>query len=202
MQFLIRPAVDCGRKYAFPAAWVAVFASGVALGEPLPSIDVAPYLSFAPAGKPSAISPDFPEFVVMNAVRIDQRHLAAGVSQQRCQGGAGHSGADDRYVDFGRASRGGGHVFAFLLVILRLPQSAVEISSGPISTSSNQRGWLVVTIVYVNDERFCFQRGAIAEPSMNSRPPASLSVCSLRPFHSAPGVKMVSTTCSMPFKSR
>jgi len=67
MQFLIRPAVDCGRKYAFPAAWVAVFASGVALGEPLPSIDVAPYLSFAPAGKPSAISPDFPEFVAMNA---------------------------------------------------------------------------------------------------------------------------------------
>src|SRR5262245_28718208 len=67
MQFLIRPAVDCGRKYAFPAAWVAVFATGVALGEPLPSVDVAPYLSFAPVGKAGAVSPDFPEFVAMNA---------------------------------------------------------------------------------------------------------------------------------------
>jgi Bax protein len=67
MQVLIRPALDCGRKYAFPAAWVAVFATGVALGEPLPSIDVAPYLSFAPVGKANAAAPDFPEFVAMNA---------------------------------------------------------------------------------------------------------------------------------------
>jgi|FEC22Drversion2_1045045.scaffolds.fasta_scaffold01185_6 Bax protein len=67
MQFLIRPAVDCGRKYAFPTAWAAVFATGVALSEPLPSVDVAPYLSFAPIGKANAAAPEFSGFVAMNA---------------------------------------------------------------------------------------------------------------------------------------
>ena len=46
MKSLVRPAVERGRQYAFPAVWVAVFATGVGLSEPLPSLDVAPYLSF------------------------------------------------------------------------------------------------------------------------------------------------------------
>ena len=50
MKSSVWPAVERGRQYAFPAVWVAVFATGVGLSEPLPSLDVAPYLSFAPVG--------------------------------------------------------------------------------------------------------------------------------------------------------
>ena len=56
MQLSIWPAVERGRQYAFPAVWVAVFATGVGLSEPLPSLDVAPYLSFAPIGPANGIS--------------------------------------------------------------------------------------------------------------------------------------------------
>ena len=44
MKSSVWPAVERGRQYAFPAVWVAVFATGVGLSEPLPSVDVAPYL--------------------------------------------------------------------------------------------------------------------------------------------------------------
>ena len=67
MKFLIRPAVERGRRYAFPAAWAAMIATGVGLSEPLPSVDVAPYLSFAPIGTASAASPDQPAFLAMDA---------------------------------------------------------------------------------------------------------------------------------------
>ena len=67
MNSSIWPAVERGRQYAFPAVWAAVFATGVGLGEPLPSIDVAPFLSFAPIGTASAASPDQPAFLAMNA---------------------------------------------------------------------------------------------------------------------------------------
>jgi Bax protein len=63
----IRPAIDCGRQYAFPVVWAAVFATGVGLSEPLPSFDAAPYLSFAPIGKAQASSPDEVTLVAMNA---------------------------------------------------------------------------------------------------------------------------------------
>ena len=57
MQLSIWPAVERGRQYAFPAVWAAVFATGVGLSEPLPSFDVAPFLSFAPIGSANARSP-------------------------------------------------------------------------------------------------------------------------------------------------
>jgi uncharacterized FlgJ-related protein len=63
----IRPAIDRGRQYAFPAVWAAVFASGVGLSEPLPSFDAAPYLSFAPIGKTQAASPDEATLVALDA---------------------------------------------------------------------------------------------------------------------------------------
>jgi Bax protein len=47
--------------------WVALLATGVGLSEPLPSLDVAPYLSFAPVGQANAASPDQPPFLAMNA---------------------------------------------------------------------------------------------------------------------------------------
>ena len=46
MQLTLRPAIERGRNYAFPAAWAAVLATGVVLYKPLPSVDAAPYLSF------------------------------------------------------------------------------------------------------------------------------------------------------------
>jgi Bax protein len=67
MQSSIWPAVERGRQYAFPAVWAAVFATGVGLSEPLPSLDVAPYLSFAPVGAASAAPLEQPAFLVMNA---------------------------------------------------------------------------------------------------------------------------------------
>jgi Bax protein len=67
MKSSLWPAIERGRQYAFPAVWVAVFATGVGLSEPLPSLDVAPYLSFAPVGPASAASPEQPAFLAMDA---------------------------------------------------------------------------------------------------------------------------------------
>lgn len=67
MKLSVRPAVERGRRYAFPAAWAAMVAAGVGLSEPLPTVDVAPYLSFAAIGTASAASPDQPAFLTMDA---------------------------------------------------------------------------------------------------------------------------------------
>jgi Bax protein len=67
MQSTFRPAVSRGRRYAFPAAWAAVAAAGVGLYEPLPSMDVASYLSFAAVGSAHAQGAGQPAFRDMNA---------------------------------------------------------------------------------------------------------------------------------------
>jgi Bax protein len=67
MKLLIRPAVERGRRYAFPVAWAAMIATGVSLSEPLPTVDVAPYLSFTPIGAASAASPGQLAFLAMDA---------------------------------------------------------------------------------------------------------------------------------------
>jgi len=67
MQLLIRPAVERGRRYAFPAAWAAMIVTGVGLSEPLPTVDAAPYLSFATIGAANATSPGQPAFLAMDA---------------------------------------------------------------------------------------------------------------------------------------
>ena len=67
MKLSVRPAVERGRRYAFPAAWAAMVATGVGLSEPLPTVDVAPYLSFSAIGTASAASPDQPAFLAMDA---------------------------------------------------------------------------------------------------------------------------------------
>ena len=67
MQLFLRPAVQRGRKYAFPVAWAAMFTAGVGFYEPLPSIDVAPYLSFVTAGSAHAQTVAQPAFLSMNA---------------------------------------------------------------------------------------------------------------------------------------
>ena len=67
MQWSIRPAIECGRRYAFPAVWAVMFSTGVGLTEPLPSIDVAPFLSFARIGSANAQSPEQPAFLALDA---------------------------------------------------------------------------------------------------------------------------------------
>ena len=67
MKLLIRPAVERGRRYAFPAAWFAMVAAGVGFSEPLPNVDVAPYLSFSAIGVANAASPEQPAFLAMDA---------------------------------------------------------------------------------------------------------------------------------------
>ncbi len=67
MKLLFRPAVERGRRYAFPAAWAAMIATGVGLSEPLPSVDAAPYLSFASVDSSSAAAPGSSAFAAMNA---------------------------------------------------------------------------------------------------------------------------------------
>jgi len=66
MQSSIWPVVERGRQYAFPVVWAAVLATGVGLGEPLPSLDIESYLSFAPVGTANAASPEEPAFLAMN----------------------------------------------------------------------------------------------------------------------------------------
>ncbi len=67
MQLTLRPAIERGRQYAFPAAWAAVLATGVAFYKPLPSMDVAPYLSFVGVGSAYAHEAEQPSLLVMDA---------------------------------------------------------------------------------------------------------------------------------------
>lgn len=67
MLLSFHPAVQRGRRYAFPAAWAAVVATGVGLHQPLPSVDVAPYLSFVSVNSAHAQGVGQPLFMAMNA---------------------------------------------------------------------------------------------------------------------------------------
>jgi len=68
MQWSILPAVARGRHYAFPAVWAAVFATGLGLREPLPSLDdVASHLSFAPVGAASVAASEVATLPILNA---------------------------------------------------------------------------------------------------------------------------------------
>ncbi len=67
MQLFFRPVVERGRRYAFPAAWLAMIATAVGVSEPLPSVDATPYLSFAAIGAANATSTEHPTFPAMDA---------------------------------------------------------------------------------------------------------------------------------------
>src|SRR5262249_36245215 len=47
-------AMVCGRRYAFPAVWLAVFAAGVGWRPPLPTVDASSFLSFGARGAQAA----------------------------------------------------------------------------------------------------------------------------------------------------
>ena len=54
MLFFVRPAIDRGRLYAFPAVWAAVFVTGVGWRLPLP-VDASSFLSFNVADAQAAM---------------------------------------------------------------------------------------------------------------------------------------------------
>lgn len=80
MRFSIRPALERGRKYAFPSAWAAVFVAGVGFYKPLPSLDVVPYLSFV--GSAEAHEGAQPVVLAMNAEPAALTFVRHEVSEQ------------------------------------------------------------------------------------------------------------------------
>src|SRR5262245_32033925 len=54
MQLAVWPALQRGRDYSFAFVWAGVFVVGLAFSEPLPTFEVAPYLSFASVGPANA----------------------------------------------------------------------------------------------------------------------------------------------------
>ena len=67
MQLTLRPAIERGRNFAFPAAWAAVLATGVGFYKPLPSVDVTPYLSFVGVGSAYAQDAERTSYPVLDA---------------------------------------------------------------------------------------------------------------------------------------
>ena|SRR5438874_7742502 len=54
MLLQIRPAIECGRRYAFPAVWLAVFATGAGWRQPVSTVDASSFLSFRVGGAQAA----------------------------------------------------------------------------------------------------------------------------------------------------
>jgi Bax protein len=77
MRIPIRPALERGRLYAFPATWLAVLLTGLGLQQPLATIDAASLLSFLPPPPPPAgplpefTSPINPDTAALIFVRQD-----------------------------------------------------------------------------------------------------------------------------------
>jgi Bax protein len=75
MQLSVRAVLAGGRLYAFPMAWAAMLAGGVALYRPLPEVDTSLLLSFnvipPAAAEPRLAIPTLPPDPMMTFVRFD-----------------------------------------------------------------------------------------------------------------------------------
>jgi Bax protein len=75
MQLSVRAVLAGGRLYAFPMAWTAVLAGGMALYRPLPEVDTSLLLSFnvipPAAAEPRLAIPTLPPDPMMTFVRFD-----------------------------------------------------------------------------------------------------------------------------------
>jgi Bax protein len=115
MRFPIRPALERGRLYAFPAAWVAVLMTGVGFNQPLPMIDPMSLLSFKAAAQPATPLPEFasamnPEttaliFVHQDATAAEEpnpsnvRDIAGGHGRFAAPGNAAHRQVQARAIN-------------------------------------------------------------------------------------------------------
>ena len=111
MRFLIQPALDRGRLYAFPVAWVAVLLSGVGFNEPLSAIDPSSFLSFKAAAHPATHLPEFtspmdPDTSALIFVRQDEesnlfnvRDIAGGHGRFAAPGNAVRRQVQSRFIN-------------------------------------------------------------------------------------------------------
>ena len=74
MQSIFRPLLDRGRLYAFPAVWVAVFAAGVGLRQPVSPVDITTFLSFNTQGHSLETGTVVPPMRADTAALIFVRH--------------------------------------------------------------------------------------------------------------------------------
>jgi Bax protein len=74
MRLSLQPAIKGGRQYAFPFAWLAVFAAGVGLRQPVPVIDASSLLGFSSLGPVSAAAAAIPPMNADTAALIFVRH--------------------------------------------------------------------------------------------------------------------------------
>jgi Bax protein len=96
MRFSVRPVLDCGRQYAFPVVWTAVFATGVGLHRPLPELDTGTLLSFnvipSAAAQPRLTVPAINPEPVIAFVRHDIEPEEVVASSPRDRDSAGSHG--------------------------------------------------------------------------------------------------------------
>ncbi len=106
MLFLIRPAIESGRKYAFPVAWAAVLAMGVSARESVPAVDATSFLSFSVNGAQAA-TPTQSMFFAMASQPPSLTFVRHDLeSEDPMQGGAREaSGSHGRFAAPGNAVR-------------------------------------------------------------------------------------------------
>jgi Bax protein len=95
----IRPLIDSGRVYAFPAVWAAVFAMGVGVRQPVPTVDASSFLSFSVNSAQAAPPTQSPFFALASqppSLTFVRHDLEA---EETTQGGAREaSGSHGRFA--------------------------------------------------------------------------------------------------------
>lgn len=84
MNLSIGPAIVRGRQYAFPTVWVAMFAAGVALHEPLPALEVGSLFAAEAREAPPELDADPVAlvFVKNELMMADEAHQGFNTSVQ------------------------------------------------------------------------------------------------------------------------
>jgi len=112
MRLMLQPAIKSGRLYGFPLAWMAVFATGVSLRQPVPAIDASSFLGFSTLGPASGIvvPPMNPETAALMFMRHDlieaddpshynARDIAGGHGRFAAPGNAAHRQVQPRAIN-------------------------------------------------------------------------------------------------------
>ena len=108
MLLQIRPAIECGRRYAFPAVWLAVFATGVGWRLPLSTADASSFPSFGVGGGAHAAVPTQSVFFALAAQPLNLTFVRHDLEpeEEAIQTGAREaSGGHGRFAAPGNAVR-------------------------------------------------------------------------------------------------
>src|ERR1700745_3120392 len=104
MLLQIRPAIECGRRYAFPAVWLAVFAAGVGWRLPGPAADASSFLSFD-TGSAQAATPTQSAFFALAAQPLSLTFVRHDAEEAIQTGAREASGGHGRFAAPGNAVR-------------------------------------------------------------------------------------------------